>query len=288
MRVKWKDFELPSRVVCEVETLTDTYGRFVAEPFERGFGTTIGNGLRRVLLSSIEGSAVTSVKIDNVQHEFSTIDGVVEDVTDIVLNVKRLVVKLHSDKPKTIFIDKDKKGEVKASDIKADAAVEIVNPKHHIATLSKDTKFAIEMVVEKGHGYVAASMDDKEEQEIGRIPVDALFSPVQRVRYNVENTRVGQRTNYDKLIIEIWTSGVVKPGMALVEASKILRKHLNAFVQYFEVGDELKKDVSEEDVFVESGGIEASEEILDKGFSELRFGYAAMATTEAAPASPDK
>ena len=148
MRVKWKDFELPSRVTCEAETVTDTYGKFIAEPFERGFGTTIGNGLRRVLLSSIEGSAVTSVKFENVKHEFSTINGVVEEVTDIVLNVKRLVVKLHSDKPRTIFIEKNKKGEVKAADVTPDAAIEVVNPEHHIATLNKDTKFAMEMVVE--------------------------------------------------------------------------------------------------------------------------------------------
>lgn len=242
MRVKWKDFELPSRVKCETETLTDTYGKFFTEPFERGFGTTIGNGLRRVLLSSIEGSAVTSIKIDNVPHELNTIDGMVEDVTDIVLNIKRLVVKLHSEKPKTITIEKSAKGEVKASDIKADPSVEIINPDHHIATLNKDVKFAMEMVVEKGRGYVAAVFDDKEEQEIGRVHLDALFSPVQRVRYSVENTRVGQRTNYDRLILEIWTNGVVKPEDALVEASKILRKHLNPFIEYFEIGQELKKD----------------------------------------------
>jgi len=282
MRVKWKDFELPSRVTCEAETLTDTYGKFIAEPFERGFGTTIGNGLRRVLLSSIEGGAVTSVKFENVPHEFSSIEGVVEDVTDIILNIKRLVLKLHSDKPKTITIEKATKGEIKAGDIKADPTVEIVNADHHIATLNKSVRFAMEMVVEKGRGYVPAATDEKEEQEIGRIPVDALFSPVERVRYDVQNTRVGQRTNYDRLILEIWTNGVVSPQNALVEASKILRKHLNPFVQHFELGQELKKSASDEKELVV---LEEKDEIKEKfarGFEGMDLSVRASHCLEAA------
>ena len=269
MRVKWKDFELPSRVTCETETLTNTYGKFVAEPFERGFGTTIGNGLRRVLLSSIEGSAVTSVKFENVPHEFTSIDGVVEDVTDIILNIKRLVLRLHSDKPKTITIEKTQKGTIKASDIKADPTVEVINADHHIAILNKNVRFGMEMVVEKGRGYVPASTDQKEDQEIGRIPVDALFSPVERVRYDVQNTRVGQRTNYDRLILEIWTNGIISPETALVEASKILRKHLNPFIQHFELGQELKKSASEEK------GLAVLEE-KDETTEELARGFEGM------------
>ncbi len=239
MRVRWRGLELPMRVVCDQDSLTPTYGLFTAEPFERGFGTTIGNSLRRILLSSIEGSAVAWVKIKGVQHEFSTIPGVVEDVTEIMLNIKQLNIKLHTEDPRIVKIEKKKAGAVTAADIQADANVEIVDPEQHIALLTEDTDFSAEMEVRRGRGYVTAEENADEDQVIGVIPVDSLFSPVRRVRYRTEDTRVGQKTNYDRLVMEIWTNGIVEPEMALVEASKILRKHLNPFVHYFEIGDEL-------------------------------------------------
>ncbi len=240
MRIRWKEFELPNRVSIEKETHTDTYGKFIAEPFERGFGITIGNGLRRILLSSIEGSAVTSVKIDGVEHEFSTIPGVVEDAIDIILNIKNLVVKLHSDKPGKIRIETKKKGEITAGDIITDDGVEVVNEGLHIATISENIKFNVEMDVKNGRGYKTAEENGVDGgNEVGVIPIDSIFSPVRKVKIRVEETRVGRRTNYDKLIVEIWTNGVVSPEMALTEASKVFRKHLNPFVHYFELGREL-------------------------------------------------
>ena len=246
MRIRWRSFELPTRVVPEHETLSDSYGRFIAEPFERGFGITIGNSLRRVLLSSLEGSAVTSIKIDGVSHEFSTIEGVQEDVTDIILNLKQLLVRLDVEEPQKIRIDVERKGEIKASDIQAHADVKIVNPDLKIATLSEDVPFRAEMEVRKGRGYVTAEENAQGEQEIGLIPIDSIFSPVRRVKYSTENTRVGQMTNYDRLLLEIWTDGTVTPEMALVEAGKILRKHLNPFVQYFELGKEVEQEKAKE------------------------------------------
>ncbi len=245
MRVRWRGLELPSKVIKDTSVSTVTYGKFVIEPFERGFGTTIGNSLRRVLLSSLEGSAVTSVKITGAPHEFTAIDGVLEDVTDIILNIKSLVLRMEGDEPKTIRVYRDTTGAVKAGDIETDGTVEILNPDLVLATLTADVKFEMEMVVEKGRGYIPASerMADK-EKELGRIYLDALFSPVTRVRYQTEETRVGQRTNYDRLILEIWTKGteeygaVVSPEMALVEAGKILRKHLNPLVEYAEPSEE--------------------------------------------------
>jgi DNA-directed RNA polymerase subunit alpha len=242
MRIRWRGLELPSRVASDRTTLTDTYGKFYAEPFERGFGMTVGNSLRRILLSSLEGSAVTRVVIQGVQHEVSTIPGVVEDVTDIILNVKSLVVKNTSDQPKTIRIDKHGAGEVRAADIQHDETVQIVNPEHHIATMTADVPFVLEMTVESGRGYRTAEENAGKEREIGVIPVDSSFSPVVRVKYDIEETRVGQKTNYDRLVIEIWTNGTVGPQMALVEAAKILRKHLNPFVQYTEPGPEVPLD----------------------------------------------
>ena len=240
MRIRWKEFELPNRVSIEKETHTDTYGKFIAEPFERGFGITVGNGLRRVLLSSIEGSAVTSVKIGGVEHEFSTIPGVVEDAIDIILNIKNLVVKLHSDKPGKIKIETKKKGEITAGDVITDDGVEVINEDLYIATLSENKKFNVEMDVKKGRGYKTAEENGVDsDSEVGVIPIDAIFSPVRKAKIRVEETRVGRRTNYDKLIIEIWTNGVVSPEMALAEASKVFRKHLNPFVHYFELGREL-------------------------------------------------
>jgi DNA-directed RNA polymerase subunit alpha len=239
MRIKWKGLELPTRVVADAATMVETYGRFVAEPFERGFGVTIGNSLRRILLSSLEGAAVTGVKMEGVLHEFSSIEGVIEDVTDIILNVKGLVVRLEGDEPRIITLEATKAGPVTAAQIQTDPNVEIINKNHLLATLSKDVDFRLELRVAKGRGYVAAEQNTPEEQEIGYIPVDSLYSPVVRVRYRTEDTRVGQRTNYDRLVMEIWTNGTVTPEMALVEAAKIMRKHLNPFVEYFQPGEEL-------------------------------------------------
>jgi len=203
---------------------------------------TVGNSLRRILLSSLEGSAVTRVKIQGVQHEISTIPGVVEDVTDIILNIKSLVVKNASDLPRTIRINRQDKGVVLAKDIITDPDVEIINADHVIATLTDDVPFVVEMTVENGRGYRTAEENAGKEREIGVIPVDASFSPVARVKHEIEDTRVGQKTNYDKLIIEIWTNGTVSPQMALVEGAKILRKHLNPFIQYAEPGPEISID----------------------------------------------
>lgn len=238
MRIRWRNFELPTRVVLDKGSASLKYGKFIVEPFERGFGTTIGNGLRRVLLSSIEGTAVTSVKIEGVVHEFSTVPGVYEDVTDIILNLKQLRVKLHSDGPATLTIDKKGKGVVTAADIKTDQNTEVVNRDLHIATLTDEVPFRCELQVRKGRGYIPAEENVGEEQELGVIPIDSVFSPVYRVKYAIENTRVGKFTNYDRLVMEVWTDGTVTPEEALVEASKIYRKHLNPFVQYYDTREE--------------------------------------------------
>jgi len=242
MRVTWRGLELPTRVERDTVVSSEKYGRFFIEPFERGFGTTIGNSLRRILLSSLEGSAVTSIKIAGIDHEFSSISGVMEDVTEIVLNVKSLVIRLHDEGPKTMSVSASKAGVVTAADIIADPAIDVVDNDLAIVTLTEKVKFEMEMVVENGRGYVPASeriaATDRFDQELGRIMLDTVYSPVTRVRYTTENTRVGQKTNYDKLILEIWTDGTVTPEMALVEAAKILRKHVNPFVQYFELGEE--------------------------------------------------
>jgi len=242
MRVTWRGLELPTRVEKDTAVSTDRYGRFFIEPFERGFGTTVGNSLRRVLLSSLEGSAVTSIKIAGVDHEFTSIRGVMEDTTDVVLNVKSLVIRLTGSGPKTMKVTANKAGVVTAANIVADPAIEVVSKDVVLATLTEDVNFEMDMVVENGRGYVPVSDRitdaDRFEQEIGRVHLDAVYSPVTRVRYLTENTRVGQRTNYDKLILEIWTNGTITPEMALVEAAKILRKHINPFVQYFEIGED--------------------------------------------------
>jgi len=266
MRVKWRGLELPTRVERDTTVSTDRYSRFFIEPFERGFGTTVGNGLRRVLLSSLEGSAVTSVKIARVNHEFTSIKGVMEDVTDVILNVKNLVVRLTQEGPRTMTVSANKAGEVTAGDIVADPAIEIVNKDMVIATLTKNVKFEMEMVVENGRGYVPASERiaamDRFEQELGVILVDAVYSPVIRVRYRTEDTRVGQRTNYDRLILEIWTNGTISPEMALVEGAKILRKHINPFVQYYEIGEKTVADqvLTEQETAAE----EIDEELTEK------------------------
>lgn len=245
MRVRWRGFELPTRVSVDSETLTSTFGQFTAEPFERGFGITVGNGLRRVLLSSLEGVAVTSVKIEGAQHEFSTLEGVYEEVTDIILNIKQLLVRMTSDEPKKISIDVRRKGPVTAADIVHDHTIEVVNKDQIIATLTEEVSFRCELEVQKGRGYSTAEENAFDETEIGVIPIASFFSPVKRVQYRTENTRVGQLTNYDKLILDVWTDGTITPEMALVEAGKILRKHLNPFVHYYDLGRELLPDTED-------------------------------------------
>ena len=274
MRIRWRGLELPSRVVPDQETLTDTYGLFIAEPFERGFGTTIGNSLRRILLSSLEGSAVTEARIRGVQHEFTTIPGVVEDVTDICLNFKSLIVDNQNPTTRTIRIEKESAGVVTGGDVETDGQVEVINTDLVLATLTDDVPFHVELTVENGRGYLPADDRGELEPEIGVIPLDATFSPVIRVRYKIEETRVGQRTNYDRLLLEIWTNGVVTPEMALIEASKILRKHLNPFITYREPGPEVSPDKALQGMSDEIGygpiDLEL-EETLNKSLAELNL-----------------
>ncbi|PIP20513.1 MAG: DNA-directed RNA polymerase subunit alpha [Candidatus Omnitrophica bacterium CG23_combo_of_CG06-09_8_20_14_all_40_11] len=243
MGIKWRDFQLPKRLECDESTYTDTYGKFSAAPFERGYGVTLGNSLRRVLLSSIEGSAVTSVKIQGVQHEFATIPGVLEDVPEIVLNIKTLVLNSHSKIPKTIYIKKNTKGEIKAKDIEVDETIEVINPDLHIATLTKDTKFNVEMEIARGRGYVPSELNKKDGLPIGVIPTDSVFTPVKKVSFSVENTRVGQRTDYDKLILEISTNGAISPKDALLYASNILQRHLDIFVNFGQLPEDIEEEL---------------------------------------------
>jgi DNA-directed RNA polymerase subunit alpha len=274
MRIRWRNLELPSRVALDNSTATPTYGVFVAEPFERGFGHTIANSLRRILLSSLEGSAITRAKIAGVQHEFSTIPGVVEDVTDICLNLKSLVVKNHSTATKTIRIEKRQRGVVTGADVITDDQVEVINKDLIIATMTDDVPLSIELTVENGRGFVAASDQFDQMLELGVIPLDAAFSPITRVRYKVEDTRVGQRTNYDKLTMEIWTNGTVNPEMALVEAAKILRKHLNPFINYREPGPELPPEAGLRGMLEATGYAPVDlelEEKLGRSLAELQL-----------------
>ena len=259
MRIRWRGLELPNRITPDTELNTDMYGKFVIEPFERGFGTTVGNSLRRILLSSLEGSAVAAVEIKGAPHEFTSLDGVMEDVTDIILNVKNMIVSVESDDAKTMRLQAEGPGEVTCDLIEADPSVTIYNRDLVLATLTKQVDFDMEFTVQKGRGYVPASeqYESTEDQEVGIIPVDAIFSPVTRVRYSVEDTRVGQKTNFDKLTMEVWTNGTISPEMALVEAGKILRKHLNPFVQYFELGSQTASENA-------SAAARADEEVIRK------------------------
>lgn len=243
MGIKWKDFQIPKRVECDESTYTDTYGKFSAAPFERGYGVTLGNSLRRVLLSSIEGSSVISVKFEEVRHEFSAISGVMEDIPEIILNIKKLILKSHSRIPKSIYIKKDSKAEVKAKDIITDETIEIINPQLHIATLTKDVKFRVEMEVCRGRGYVPAELNKKEDQPIDVIPVDSIFTPVKKVNFYVENTRVGQRTDYEKLFLELWTNGAITPKDALLYAANILQRHLDTFVSLGQLPEEELEEI---------------------------------------------
>lgn len=264
MRIRWRGLELPNQVQLDQEVSTDTYGRLIIEPFERGFGITVGNSLRRILLSSLEGSAITSVKIVGAPHEFTSIPGVLEDATDLVLNVKSLVVRLDDDGPVSMTVAASKAGTITGGNIEAPPGVNIVNKDQVIATLTEKVDFHMEMIVEKGRGYVPAGAEDEDvrEQEIGVIPIDAIFSPVRRVRYKTEETRVGQKINYDRLIMEIWTDGTIGPELALVEAAKILRKHLGPFVQYFELGLDLAE--SQVDESLEGTESDIDEELQKK------------------------
>src|SRR6188472_1587476 len=233
----WKGFQRPKRLEFERETLTDRFGRFYAQPFERGFGTTVGNALRRVLLSSIEGAAVTAVKIDGVLHEFSPIPGVVEDATDIILNLKQVPLKMHVDTTKTLYVRVDKAGDVKARDIETDADIEILEPEAHIATVADGGKLHMELRVKRGRGYVSADKNFDEDLGIGWIPIDSVHSPIKKVNYTVEAARIGQATDYDKLTVDVWTNGSVTPRDAVSLAAKLIRDHFTIFVGLDEAGD---------------------------------------------------
>ena len=273
MGIRWKTFEMPKRLEVDQASLTPTFGKFVADPFERGYGTTIGSALRRVLISSIEGAAVTSIKINGVLHEFSAIDGVVEDVPRIVLNVKKLVLKYHGKQPKKVIIDVKKKGAVTAKDIQADETVEIINPDLHIATLTKDIRFYLEMEVSRGRGYLPAERNKQEGMPIGAIPVDSIFSPVVKVNFAVEETRVGQITDFDRLIVEITTNGAMSPEEALLYASNILQRHLDIFVNYGELPVEEEEEEEEDKDFLE---------LINKPITELELSVRSANCLEAA------
>jgi DNA-directed RNA polymerase subunit alpha len=234
----WKGFQRPKRLEFERETLTDRFGRFYAQPFERGFGTTVGNAMRRVLLSSIEGAAVTAVKIEGVLHEFSPIQGVVEDATDIILNLKQVPLKLHTDQPKTLVVRVTKPGDVRARDIQVDADVEVLEPDAHIATVSEGGSLEMELRIRRGRGYVSADKNFDEDLGIGWIPIDSVHSPVKKVNYVVEAARIGQTTDYDKLTLEVWTNGAVTARDAVSLAAKLVRDHFTIFVGIDEAGDQ--------------------------------------------------
>ena len=247
MPVRLGRFEMPKRLIKDDSTATEIYAKFVAEPFETGYGHTIGNSIRRVLLSSLEGAAITSIRIDGAMHEFTTIEGVVEDVTDIILNLKKVLFKAHSRESQTVLLSANKEGAVTAGDIKLNQNLELVNPEQLVCTLDKKKKFEMELEVKIGRGFCAGDENKKLEQPIGVIAIDSLFSPVTRVRYAVESARVGQRTDYDRLILEIWTDGRVSPDDALTQASAILQHHLDVFVGYDKNAIEFEEVVDKQD-----------------------------------------
>jgi DNA-directed RNA polymerase subunit alpha len=273
MGIRWKTFEMPKRLEAEQGSLTPNYGKFIAEPFERGYGTTIGNALRRVLISSIDGAAVTNIKIDGMLHEFSAVEGVVEDGAQIVMNVKKIVLRYHGKGPKKIFIDVKKQGPVTAGDIQADETVEIVNPDLVICTLSKAHSFKMEMEVGRGRGYVPAEKNKQEDASIGVVTVDSCFSPVNKVNFYVEDTRVGQVTDYDRLVLEIWTNGAMGPEEALLYASNILQRHLDVFVNYGELPEEEEEEEIEDKEFLD---------MVHKPISELELSVRSANCLEAA------
>ena len=253
MRIRWRGFELPTQVQLDAKASNESYGKFSVEPFERGYGVTVGNSLRRVLLSSLEGAAVTSLRVSvtskgdegkpkaiSISHEYTAIPGLYDDVTDLVLNVKEMRLKIHTDEPISFKLEKSGKGPVTAGDVARDERFEIVNPDLVLCTLTDDISISLQFGACKGRGYKTADENINPEAAVGTIPVDSIFSPVRRVRYKVENTRVGQQTDYDKLVLEIWSDGTITPELALVEASTILRKHFNPFVKYFELGKQIE------------------------------------------------
>ena len=230
----WKQLIKPRRIEIQSDSATADYGKFVAEPLERGFGTTLGNALRRVLLSSLQGAAITSVRIEGVQHEFSTIVGVVEDITDIVLNLKEIRLRMHSHEPRTLYLEAKGPKRVKASDIKADPMIEILNKDRHIAELSENATLKMELTVKLGKGYVPAERNLEEGAPIGAIPIDAIFSPIKKVNFTIANARVGQQTDYDRLILEVWTDGSILPADAVAYAAKIMKDQLTVFINFDE------------------------------------------------------
>jgi DNA-directed RNA polymerase subunit alpha len=261
----WKGFQRPKRLEFERDTLTDRFGRFYAQPFERGFGTTIGNAMRRVLLSSIEGAAITAVKIEGVLHEFSPIPGVVEDATDIILNLKQIPLKMHVDHTKTLYVRVEKPGEVRARDIDTDADVEILEPDAHIATVSEGGKILMEMRVKRSRGYVAADRNFDDDLGIGWIPIDSVHSPVKKVNYLVEAARLGQTTDYEKLTLDVWTNGSIHPRDSVSLAAKLVRDHLNIFISLEESAEQ------QPETQVEQPRGTALNENLDKSVEELEL-----------------
>jgi DNA-directed RNA polymerase subunit alpha len=283
MRIRWRGLELPTQIVRDDSISTDTYARLVIEPFERGFGTTVGNSLRRILLSSLEGAAVTKVKIAGASHEFMSLPGVVEDITDIILNIKGLVIRSDGEGEKTMRLVRRGRGEVYARDIETDPSLKIINEGQLIATLTEDVELSIDFWVNSGRGYHTAEENHSPEDELGLIAVDSIYSPVTRVRYKTEETRVGQRTNYDRLIMEIWTKGTIAPEDALVEAAKILRKHLNPFIQYGELGQETVTTPPAGEGDVPSGMLDkALQERLSMPISQLDLSVRASNCLESA------
>jgi DNA-directed RNA polymerase subunit alpha len=276
--------ELPNRVVRDDAVSTDFYGRFIVEPFERGFGITIGNSLRRVLLSSLEGAAVTTVKINGVSHEFTSLDGVQEDMTDVLLNIKGIVLTLDGEGSRTMTVHREKAGELRAGEIDCDPSVRIINPDHKIATLTSDVVFHAEMTVRTGRGYATTNENRSADLDLATIPIDSVFSPVTRVRYRTEDMRVGQRTNYDRLILEVWTDGSVLPEDALVEAGLILRKHLNPFVMYHDLTEQTvtKAMPTAETAMPPATGVE---DLLSRPITALNLSVRASNCLEAAKIS---
>lgn len=262
--MKWKSLQMPKGIVREEETYTDTYGKFVAEPLERGFGVTLGNALRRVLLSSLQGAAVNSVKVEGAKHEFTTLPGVYEDVTDMVLNLKNLVIRLDADEPKPIALDVEGPGEVTADLFEVPAGMKILNPNLHIATLDKGVSLKMQVGVASGRGYVTADQQVFEEKVIGLVAIDSLYSPVKRATFKVEDTRVGQKTDYDKLILEVWTNGTITPEDAVSHASKILKDHLFLFMN-FDQEPEIEEEVEVDEK------VEELRDMLNRSVDELEL-----------------
>jgi DNA-directed RNA polymerase subunit alpha len=259
----FKGFQKPKRLVANTETLTERYGMFTAQPFQRGFGTTIGNSLRRVLLSSIEGAAITAVRIEGVEHEFSPIPGVVEDATDIILNLKQIPFKISGDGVKTVRLDLDHPGDVRSGQIQTDADVEVLDRDVHLATVSEGGKLSIEMRLKSGRGYVSADKNFDEDLALGYIPIDSVHSPVRKVNFSVEAARLGQMTDYDKLTIEVWTNGAVSPQDAIGYAAKLLKDHMSIFINFEEVAEQAE-EISEH-------GTEKMNEVLNRSVEELEL-----------------